>query len=629
MRIKEAIKTLMSQESQAVIPGIIYTSNNSPITAEQFKSTVDDSKSMLQSQVKGAIDHPFEFSTTLDLYKKFGLVTAIIDKYVDFIVGKGFRATSEDPRVQAIIEQFMHDHNFDSLLRTWIKEALITGNGFVELAGVKSKAPTEMKVLSSKNIYLVRDSTGMITNYYQYNPKTLGKEPVKFATYEIAHLPINRVGDDAYGVGIIYPMLEALDSFIKCRKDMHKILSRKANNQVHVKIGSVEKGIMPTPEAVTQFGKKLEYMNEKTEWCTDPYVEMKVLDFGNIGDKFTSILEHDLEIISVSSQIPEVLLGYGNIPEGLAREQKEAFILRAQSFQAEIQHVIEDEIFRRVIEGNGFTTHVSFEWGQPNEQRRNEEIIRLTEILKLFTLTPTVRNAAEERLAKLLELDVEEIPEEEKKRQDEQPLPKVPGQESIHECLHEDFETDYELKEWVNYNYLEMKQFILAAIKKDPFINLAASDQYEENLGYLTKPQIEELRKIMHDAFEEGKSVNKIAHEIKTKVQPPDLVVTDKNLKPLYDDEGNLRKVDSNVRNYMIARSETVRLASEGTLDNYKANDIEMCEWMADYTSERTCDDCIAMNAKVMSVDEARGQLPLHPGCRCSFLPVIASEVKK
>jgi uncharacterized protein with gpF-like domain len=78
----------------------------------------------------------------------------------------------------------------------------------------------------------------------------------------------------------------------------------------------------------------------------------------------------------------------------------------------------------------------------------------------------------------------------------------------------------------------------------------------------------------------------------------------------------------------MIARTESTRVAAEGALLNYKQNDIEECSWLAG-TGERTCSDCWDMNGKIMSISEAQGQIPKHPYCRCTYIPIVKSSVNQ
>ena len=82
-------------------------------------------------------------------------------------------------------------------------------------------------------------------------------------------------------------------------------------------------------------------MSSKTEWAIEGGIDVSVLEFPNFGDKFETAMEHDLDMLFFTFQVPEVLMGRGNIPEGIAKVQMDAFERRAASFQSEMEKIIE------------------------------------------------------------------------------------------------------------------------------------------------------------------------------------------------------------------------------------------------------------------------------------------------
>jgi len=410
---------------------------------EQFKGEVVQKKIKFPREL--GEEHPFDFSVTEGLYRKMGFVTAVVDKYVDFIVGPGFYVKSEDERAQKIIEDFMRDVNFDTILRAWVKEGLVKGNGFVELGGKKNEVPQGLKVLDAKYMYINRDSTGTLLNYNQYigKLKSFSKEKVeKFDLYQIAHVAFNKIGDDAYGMGIVYPVVDFIEKFLGNEKEMFTLIKRKAGSPYHVKVGDLERGIIPSKEKIEEIKAKFEHLTTKHEWITDPTWDIKVIDFGNIAGKFEYVLKHCEDMLIFAFQVPEVLMGRGRVPEGLAKVQMDAFERRVQSFQAEIEKIIEQQIFKRILRAHGIEAHVEFEWGRPSNTERNERIARITELLKLPLLSFKLREALERELDTLMNLGVDfETPEEEREREETRAQPIVPGQNAqkpgaAKECAH-------------------------------------------------------------------------------------------------------------------------------------------------------------------------------------------------
>lgn len=78
-----------------------------------------------------------------------------------------------------------------------------------------------------------------------------------------------------------------------------------------------------------------------------------------------------------------------------------------------------------------------------------------------------------------------------------------------------------------------------------------------------------------------------------------------------------------------IARDAIIGTHAEGQLLALEQLGVEevgvMAEWQAT-PDERTCSRCQAMEGLVLKIEEAHGLLPLHPNCRCSWVPNIGFE---
>lgn len=80
------------------------------------------------------------------------------------------------------------------------------------------------------------------------------------------------------------------------------------------------------------------------------------------------------------------------------------------------------------------------------------------------------------------------------------------------------------------------------------------------------------------------------------------------------------------VRGELLARTEIIRAHAEATLNRYVEFGIEGVTGEVEIeVAGDACELCKDLVGKVMSIDEARGIIPVHPRCRCSWKPVIAS----
>ena len=84
-------------------------------------------------------------------------------------------------------------------------------------------------------------------------------------------------------------------------------------------------------------------------------------------------------------------------------------------------------------------------------------------------------------------------------------------------------------------------------------------------------------------------------------------------------------------RALVIARTETIAAHAEGQLDAFENLGVDELGVKAEWVTagdDRVCPECHDMEGKVFDVEEARGLIPLHPNCRCTWVPFIPTAVE-
>lgn len=79
-------------------------------------------------------------------------------------------------------------------------------------------------------------------------------------------------------------------------------------------------------------------------------------------------------------------------------------------------------------------------------------------------------------------------------------------------------------------------------------------------------------------------------------------------------------------RAFVIARTETIHAHAEGQLDAFEKLGVKELGVQAEWTTagdDRVCPECAKNEGKRFSIDEARGLIPLHPNCRCTWIPAV------
>lgn len=133
-------------------------------------------------------------------------------------------------------------------------------------------------------------------------------------------------------------------------------------------------------------------------------------------------------------------------------------------------------------------------------------------------------------------------------------------------------------------------------------IELLATRAFEQLKG-VTDQMSAQLNRVLADGLAHGRGPREIAREI------------DKQI-------GNINRT----RAVRIARTEIVHTYAEGSLDSYERLGVEEVGVLAEWSTagdDRVCPQCAPLENVIMSTQEARGLIPLHPNCRCAWIPAL------
>lgn len=97
---------------------------------------------------------------------------------------------------------------------------------------------------------------------------------------------------------------------------------------------------------------------------------------------------------------------------------------------------------------------------------------------------------------------------------------------------------------------------------------------------------------------------------------------------PLQTARTMVKTVDklSKTRAKVIALTETIHAHAEGQLDGFEDLGVEEVGADVEFTDsgdDGVCPICKSLNGKTFTIAKARGVIPVHPRCRCSWSPVI------
>jgi SPP1 gp7 family putative phage head morphogenesis protein len=112
----------------------------------------------------------------------------------------------------------------------------------------------------------------------------------------------------------------------------------------------------------------------------------------------------------------------------------------------------------------------------------------------------------------------------------------------------------------------------------------------------INKTTLDALRSLLAEGFERGDSISQLTKSI----------------------EGYFSESEK-YRAEMISRTEVIGASNEGALQRYENEGITKSEF---YPSPDACEECLPL-ASEYETKEVHGMIPVHPNCRCVWLPVV------
>lgn len=88
----------------------------------------------------------------------------------------------------------------------------------------------------------------------------------------------------------------------------------------------------------------------------------------------------------------------------------------------------------------------------------------------------------------------------------------------------------------------------------------------------------------------------------------------------------------SRKRALVIARTEVIAAHAQGQLDAFKKLGVEEVGAEVEWSTagdDHVCPECSAMEGQVFSIEDAQGKIPLHPNCRCAWIPSVKKVAKR
>jgi len=127
-----------------------------------------------------------------------------------------------------------------------------------------------------------------------------------------------------------------------------------------------------------------------------------------------------------------------------------------------------------------------------------------------------------------------------------------------------------------------------------------------EELKGITSAMSQQIGRILANGLSEGRGARVIARELS------------KNITGI-----------TRQRALALARTEIIYAHAEGQLDAFEELGVEEIRVLAEWSTagdDIVCPLCDSLEGAIMTIQEARGLIPRHPSCRCSWIPAGVGE---
>ncbi len=287
-------------------------------------------------------------------YTGEGTIWAAVNSIAFSTIMVGYDIISNDPEAKRIIENWCRKVNLQQHMLDNVTYALVLGDGFMEIIGNKKGEPSNLKVVDPKTMEIEFDDYGIVQSYKQ----SLGirdKSTVpKLEVERICHLKLFSRPDSPYGIALLKANMNAIKDKIRVDQALTAAIIRHGTSKLVFSVGSEKDGQIPGAEILNAIEKEVEDMDEKNELIVPWNVNVYPIDEKGIQGVQDYYGFNRSQVI-VGMLCPEEVLGLGATATNATSQTKAILFERMiRSFQNRISRTIEEQLFKRVLQSNGY-----------------------------------------------------------------------------------------------------------------------------------------------------------------------------------------------------------------------------------------------------------------------------------
>ena len=306
-------------------------------------------------------------------YREDPVAKAAVDFLAEMICGVGYYTTCEDEKAKQIVDDFAEKVGLDQILMAAVRSMLIYGDAYIEKVA-NGKKITDLVVVPSKTMKVLRDQHGRITGYQQ---KVIGRT-VNFTPEEIVHLSYCKLPGEAYGISLLKPVAKMLETKKNSVEAMGKILGRYAAPKII--------WITKSEADAKALKKLLDGLQPNEDLILSGEIQFTPLTLDPRA-RFSFFYEYLDRQIFEGLKAP-LLSWLRNATEASAKVMLEAIDRHVAGVQRYIKRKVEREIFKPLIEAEGLTEVPRLNWGMPKTKLDELSLEDIATLVRFYVISP-------------------------------------------------------------------------------------------------------------------------------------------------------------------------------------------------------------------------------------------------
>ena len=281
-----------------------------------------------------------------DIYSQSEVPFAAVTVLTYNIVGD-WKIRCNNADVQAKIEKFCYNTDFNTVLIDVVRDCLVFGDSFVEKVYNKAHDLVELRVRDPRTFQKQVDDKGDVVKYLQVVSTTDGDYEVDLKPEEVVHYQLFSRPDSPYGLALLDPSKDTILRKTLADEGISAAIDRHGYPKFHI-ILKTPPGFdteLPTSSEIDSISADFRNINSKNEIVTTELIEIKALDAKGV-ENVEEYFNYFQSSLTCGLLVPQEVLGLGSgSTEATARVRRLMFEKMVRNFERKIGRTSELSIF--------------------------------------------------------------------------------------------------------------------------------------------------------------------------------------------------------------------------------------------------------------------------------------------